>query len=66
VLDVIIGPLNRRGLYQTILKEWLPEVCKSTVPQIRAEAIGQTGKQYLHIGNYDTALHYLKQSLAIR
>ncbi len=66
VLDVIIGPLNRRGLYRTLLRDWLPLACQSTLPQIRGEAFGQTGKQYLHLGDYDTALQYLKQSLAIQ
>jgi tetratricopeptide (TPR) repeat protein len=47
------------------LNDWLPEVCESDIAKTRAEAIGQTGKQYLHIGDYDTALQYLKQSLAI-
>jgi tetratricopeptide (TPR) repeat protein len=65
VLDFIIGPLNRRGLYQTILNDWLPPIRESEVTKTRAEAIGQTGNQYFHIGDYDTALQYLKQSLAI-
>ncbi len=33
---------------------------------ITRPALGQTGKQHLHIGDYDTAVQYLKQSLAIR
>ncbi len=66
VLDVIVGPLNRRGLFQTLLDIWLPKPCKSQDPQTRSDALNQYGKQYLHIGNYDTALSYLKQSLAIQ
>jgi GTPase SAR1 family protein len=66
VLDVIIGPLNRRGLYQTILNDWLPQVIHAEDDQTRAEALGQYGKQCHHIGDYETALSYLKQSLAIQ
>ncbi|MEM7132646.1 MAG: tetratricopeptide repeat protein [Chloroflexota bacterium] len=61
----IVGWLNRAGLYQTLLTEWLPPICQSTDPQTKAEALGQTGKQYLHIGGYDIALKYLEQSLKI-
>jgi tetratricopeptide (TPR) repeat protein len=65
-LDVIIGPLNRQGLYQTLLAEWLPDICQSDDLQIRAEALGQTGKQHLHLGNYQLAHPYFEQSLKIR
>jgi tetratricopeptide (TPR) repeat protein len=65
-LDWIVGPLNRAGLYATLLSDWLPTICRSQEPSVRAEALGQTGKQLLHIGDYETALTYLKQSLAIR
>lgn len=66
VLDWIIGPLNRSGMYHTLLDDWLPPLAEADNPQIRGEALGQIGKQYLHIGQYDTALNFLKQSLAIR
>ncbi|MES9905399.1 MAG: CHAT domain-containing protein, partial [Sedimenticola sp.] len=66
VLDVIIGPLNRQGLYQTLLERWLPPVSLSKDSATKAEALGQIGKQHLHLGDYDTALQYLKRSLAIR
>ena len=64
-LDYIVGPLNQAGLFQTLLDQWLPEICQSTDKKTRAEALGQTGKQYLHLGDYDTAFSYLKQSLEI-
>ncbi|HHS84335.1 MAG TPA: tetratricopeptide repeat protein [Gammaproteobacteria bacterium] len=65
-LDVIVGQLSLGGLYQTLLDEWLPPIRQSENPQIRAEGLGQTGKQLLHLGQYETALSYLNQSLAIR
>ncbi len=65
-LNTIIGTLSLRGLYQTLLTDWLPDICQSENRQVRAEGLGQTGKQYLHIGHYDTALDYLKQSLSIQ
>jgi len=39
---------------------------RSPEPAVRAESLGQTGKQLVHIGDYETALTYLKQSLAIQ
>ena len=65
-LKVIVGPLNKAGLYQTLLNKCLPPICETEDRQIRVEAPGQTGKQYHHIGQYETALSYLKQLLAIR
>ena len=64
-LDYVVGPLTRAGLYATLLKEWLPRICDSQDPQTRGEALGQTGKLLFHVGDYETALGYLKQSLAI-
>ncbi|MGH8476606.1 MAG: tetratricopeptide repeat protein [Methylococcales bacterium] len=66
VLTVIVGPLSRQGLYQTLLDEWLPPVCESEIPEIQATGLAQTGKQHLNIGNYDTALSYMEQALAIQ
>ncbi|MEW5717494.1 MAG: tetratricopeptide repeat protein [Chloroflexota bacterium] len=65
-LDAIVGPLTRAGFYTTLLIEWLPRICESPDLKTRAEALGQTGKLHLHLGNFDDALPYLKQSLAIR
>ena len=65
-LDHIVGRLSLGGFYQTVLQEWLPEICKSNDLKIKAEGLGQTGKQYIHVGDYDTALKYLEQSLGIR
>jgi archaellum biogenesis ATPase FlaH len=65
-LDRIVGPLNRQGLYETLLSEWLPAICSSEDRQIKGEALGQTGKQHLHLGDYETALSYLERSLQIR
>ncbi|RMF01301.1 MAG: CHAT domain-containing protein [Chloroflexi bacterium] len=64
-LDYIVGPLNRDGLYETLLAEWLPPICESQNLQIQAEALGQTGKQHLHLGNYDQALPFFQRSLKI-
>ena len=64
-LDYIVGRLNLAGLYRTILADWLPLICQSVDDHTRAEALGQTGKQHIHLGSYDAALNYLDQSLAI-
>ncbi len=66
VLDWIVGPLNRAGLYQELLDKWLLPLANIENPQIQGEALGQIGKQYFHLADYDTALEYLKQSLAIQ
>lgn len=65
VLEYIVGWYNRAGLYMTLLKEWLPDICRSEDDKTRAEGLNQTGKQYLHTGDYDKAGSYLEQSLAI-
>ncbi len=65
-MDTIVGPLTLRGRYQTLLKDWLPAICQSKNKQVQADGLGQTGKQYLHLGDYDRALDYLKQSLSIQ
>jgi len=64
-LDRIVGPLTLAGFFTTLLSEWLPEICRSEDLQTRGEALGQTGKLLHHVGDYETALTYLKQSLAI-
>ena len=65
-LDRIVGPMNMAGRTQALVDHWLPDCCQSTTPLIKSEALGQTGKQHLHLGDYETALNYLKQSLAIQ
>lgn len=65
VLDRIVGPMNRAGLYAGLLKDWLPPVCESAEPAIQAKALGQTGKQHWHICDYRTALSYYERALAI-
>ena len=64
-LDVIVTSLNRAGLYRTLLTDWLPPICQSPDPHTRAAALNQTGKQHLHLGDYEEALGYLEQSLVI-
>ncbi|MCP4117626.1 MAG: tetratricopeptide repeat protein [Desulfobacteraceae bacterium] len=65
VLDYIIEPLNRNGMYQHLLDEWLLPLTRTDDPQILGDSYGQIGKQYFHLGDYDTALEHLKKSLAI-
>jgi tetratricopeptide (TPR) repeat protein len=65
-LDRVVGLMNMAGLYRSVLDNWLIPACTSADPWILSEALGQTGKQYLHLADYDTALDYLKRSLKIR
>jgi tetratricopeptide (TPR) repeat protein len=64
-LDKIVGPLSRAGFYVTLLSEWLPTIFDSQDLQTRREALNQAGMLNHHLGNYETALDYFKQSLAI-
>lgn len=66
VLDVMVEPMNRLGLYVGLLKDWLPAVCESTAPKTRADALDRTGQQYFYIGDYRTALCYYLDALAIQ
>ena len=65
-LDWIVGSMNMAGLYRSVLDNYLLPACASSDPRILSEALGQTGKQYHHLADYDTALEYLKCSLKIR
>lgn len=62
---LIVNPMRRAGLYATLLTEWLPRACNSDDAETKARALNDTGILYQSIGDYDTALVYLKQSLAI-
>ena len=64
-LDWIVGRLNRAGLYHDLLENWLPQICTAEDLGIRGEALGQMGKQYHHIGDYESALDFLNRSLKI-
>ncbi|MFZ1232406.1 MAG: tetratricopeptide repeat protein [Thiofilum sp.] len=67
LLKRITGVLNRAGLYRTLIKDYLePSLALSHPPKILAQTQNQIGIQYLHTGNFSTALRYLQQSLAIR
>ena len=65
VLYRIVEPLERTGLYASLLADWLPPICRSPDPALRAQALNQTGMQLFHIGDYKAALGYLQQALAI-
>lgn len=65
VLDRIVDPMNRAGLYGSLLQDWLPSICQSAEPALRAAALNQVGKQHLGTGHYQTALGYLRDALAI-
>jgi tetratricopeptide (TPR) repeat protein len=64
-LDDIVGSLSRVGFFQTLLDSWLPEICQSEDLATQAQALGETGNQNHHIGDYETALAYLQKSLVI-
>ncbi len=66
VLRWIVDTLNMAGMYRTLLDDWLLPLANANNPQIKANALNQIGNQYHHLGQYDTALDFYKQSLAIQ
>ena len=64
-LDYIVGPFTNAGFHATLLTEWLPSICDSEDLQVKGEALGQTGKLLHHLGDFQNALPFMKQSLAI-
>jgi tetratricopeptide (TPR) repeat protein len=64
-LDFIVGPLTMAGFYTALLTDWLPRVWDSQDMKTRAEALGQTGKILHHLGDFEHALPFMKQSLTI-
>jgi tetratricopeptide (TPR) repeat protein len=64
-LKYIVGTLEIAGFYKILLKDWLPLVCNSEDLQTRGDAFNQTGKILHYINDYEAALSYNKQSLAI-
>ena len=64
-LNAIVPYFDRRGLYRTLLDEWLPTLRQTQNQQIRGDATGRTGKTLLQIGDYETALKFLHDSLSI-
>ena len=65
MLGILAEHFDRRGLYRTLVKEWLPPLLESRHPAVRANALNSLGLSWHALGEYDQALDYLKQSLAI-
>ena len=61
----ILRPLNRAGLYRTLLDEWLPALRQSADDKTRSAGLAWSGNCHLSLGEYDDALPYFEQSLAI-
>ena len=62
----VIGQLRLRGKFDIALQRWLPQLCESGDPQSLARAFNLHGLLNIHLGHYETALDYLKKSLAIQ
>lgn len=58
--------LQKRGLYEILLKKWLPPICNSRDLKMRSDGLHQMGNINYYCGNYDTSLHYLQQALTIK
>jgi len=63
-LHALAAPLERAGLYRALLP-YLQAAARSAHPQTRGTALNLLGKQYHALGDYETALKYYQQSLAI-
>ena len=66
VLDWIVGPLSRAGLYQTLLDEWLMPLQNARDLLTCGSALMLIGEQHFGLGNYDVALDFFQRSLAIK
>ena len=64
-LRAILRPLDLAGLYRTLLKEWLPALRESADDKTRAAGLNWSGTSHHILGEYDRALLYHEQSLAI-
>ncbi len=64
-LDILVKRYTLDGHYAKLLTRWLPQIINSQDPKARAEALGQMGKLHIHLGSFQEALPYLKQSLEI-
>ena len=62
----LVGRMDLAGKYKATIQFWLPPLVESADIKTRSQAIGWLGHQHLSTSNYNTALTYLKQSLAIR
>ena len=64
-LNKIVGPMSLAGSYTNLLADWLPNICDSGDDQIRVKALASTGNLNFHLGDYETALVFMKQALAM-
>lgn len=65
-LGYIVGSLSRAGLYEVLLKDWLPAICESSDLKVQAQGLNLTGLQNAYLGQYTKALGYYEHSLAIQ
>lgn len=65
-LDILVNKYVLEGRYAELLTRWLPETLNSPDKKTQATALGWFGRLQGDIGDYETALTYLKQSLDIR
>ena len=66
VLDHLVDYFLQKGFYQGLQTTWLPPLLESSSDKIRGDALNYYGVCCFHTGKFDTALDYLKQSLAIQ
>ena len=64
-LENIVPYLDLHGLYRTLLDKWLPALRESSDRAIQSQAFNWSGQVCHAIGDYDTGLNYLQQSLSI-
>nr|VFJ60318.1 MAG: Tetratricopeptide (TPR) repeat [Candidatus Kentron sp. FW] len=62
----IVEMFQRAGMYRTLLADWLPAMRESAVLMTRARAMNWSGGACHALGDYEQALDYYTQSLAIQ
>ncbi len=64
-LRYLFDYFKRRGMFRTLLDVWLPPLLESQDLSIRGVALNNCGATCKALGDFDGALDYLEQSLAI-
>ena len=64
-IEWVVAGMARDGLSQTLLDEWLPEICESENRDTRANALNQASLQYRRLGNYRDARAHAEKALEI-
>lgn len=64
-LDYLLPDFERRGMYRTLLKDWLPQLTEMTDPDLGAQAYKYSANAHRLLGRYDSALKAASEALTL-